>query len=116
MDPIIAFCGINCSECQAYIATQANDQAAQEEILAKWRVEFNAPEMTLVDVTCDGCTTPGGRHGGYCAACPVRACGEQHAVENCGLCAEYATCQTVQGFIAQVPAAKERLDLIHSRN
>ena len=47
-------------------ATQANDPAWQERLVAKWRVEYNAPEMNLKDVICDGCRGP--RLGGYCAA------------------------------------------------
>jgi len=75
MNQLIAFCGLDCAKCEAYIATKANDDAAKERVAAKWRVEFNSPEITIAAVTCNGCTTFGGRLGGYCPQCPIRACG-----------------------------------------
>ena len=73
MATMIAYCGLDCAGCEAYLATQANDEAAKQKLLEKWRVEFDAPEMTMASVTCDGCTSTE-RLGGYCQACPVRAC------------------------------------------
>ena len=37
MDKIIAYCGLVCSDCSAYVATQANDQEALERVAAQWR-------------------------------------------------------------------------------
>jgi hypothetical protein len=36
IDPLIAICGVSCTECPAYIATQANDQAALERLAGEW--------------------------------------------------------------------------------
>ena len=112
MSQLIAFCGLDCAKCEAYLATQANDRAAQERVLAKWRQDFNAPNMTIADVTCDGCVTLNGRLGGYCSQCPIRACGVERKVTNCAYCADYATCEKLVGFFNQVPAAKMTLDEI----
>ena len=113
MDKLIAFCGLDCAECEAYQATQANDEDAKLKLLEKWRVEYNSPEMTLASLTCDGCTA-GGRAGGYCGDCPVRACGIEHGVANCAYCEEYETCSTLLDFIANIPAAKENLAAIRA--
>jgi len=112
MNTMIAFCGLNCAACEAYLATQANDLAAQQRVLAKWRQEFNAPNMTIADVTCDGCVTLNGRAGGYCSQCPIRACGVERKVTNCAYCADYSTCEKLAGFFTQAPAAKTTLDEI----
>jgi len=112
MNQLIAFCGLDCAKCEAYLATQANDQAAQERVLAKWRQEFNAPNMTLADVTCDGCLAFDGRLGGYCGQCPIRACGVERMVANCAYCADYVGCEKLAGFFVQAPAAKTTLDEI----
>ncbi len=112
MNRLIAFCGLDCAQCEAYLATQVNDRAAQERILAKWRVEYSAPNMTLADVTCDSCVGLNGRHGGYCGQCPVRACGVERQVANCAYCADYAACEKLAGFFTTVPAAKMTLDEI----
>ncbi|MCX6027799.1 MAG: DUF3795 domain-containing protein [Chloroflexi bacterium] len=47
MDRIVAYCGLVCSECPAYIATQADDLAMKERVVAQWRVQFNAPDMDI---------------------------------------------------------------------
>jgi hypothetical protein len=112
MNQLIAFCGLDCAKCEAYLATQANDRAAQERVLAKWRQEFNAPDMPFAAVICDGCTGLNGRLGGYCSQCPIRACGVERKVTNCAYCADYATCEKLAGFFNQAPAAKATLDEI----
>ncbi len=108
MEKMIAYCGLDCAGCEAFIATQADDLAAKQALLKKWRVEFNSPEMTLASVTCDGCTSSG-RLGGYCDACPIRACATVKSVVNCAYCDQYETCETLQPFIADVPAAGKNL-------
>ncbi len=110
MTRLIAFCGLDCAQCEAYIATQANDEMAKERLVAKWRVEYNSPNMPLAAVTCDGCTTVNGRAGGYCSECPIRACGIEHKVANCAHCTDYATCEKLSGFLANVPVAKATLE------
>ena len=113
MDKIIAFCGLDCAACEAFQATQAGDEDAKLSLLEKWRVEYDSPEMTLASLTCDGCST-GGRTGGYCADCPVRACGIEHDVANCAYCEDYETCSTLQDFIANIPAAKANLAAVRA--
>ncbi len=112
MDRIIAYCGLDCSGCEAYQATQANDEAAKERIAIKWRVEHNAPELTAAAITCDGCVTQAGRPGCYGPFCPIRACGVERAVVNCGHCADYATCEKLNGFLAHVPPARANLETV----
>jgi len=77
-------------------------------LLEKWQVEYNAPDMTLTSVTCDGCTSSG-RLGGYCDACPIRACAVEKDVVNCAYCDQYETCETLQPFITDVPEAGKNL-------
>jgi hypothetical protein len=114
MEQLIAFCGLDCSGCEAYQATLVEDDAAKLEIWEKWKVAYNAPDMPLEAITCDGCTA-GGRAGGYCADCPVRACGMARNVANCAHCEDYEACGTLQSFIADIPNAKTNLDAIRAR-
>ena len=115
MDKIIAYCGLICTDCPAYTATQANDQAALERVAAQWREEFNAPNITAEAVICDGCLS-GGRKCSHCAECPIRACGLERGVANCAYCADYDTCQKLAGFFGFVPSAKAVLDEIRQRS
>jgi len=114
MNPLIAFCGLDCTQCEAYTATQSNDLAAQERLLVKWRAEYNAPDMTMAAVTCDGCTSAG-RLGGYCSACPVRACSVSREMTNCAYCPDYASCEKLAHFFGLAPHAKATLDEIRLR-
>ena len=109
MDKIIAYCGLVCSDCPAYIATQANDQAALERVAAHWREEFNAPDITVEFVVCDGCLTDDGRKCGHCSECNIRACGVERGVVNCAHCSDY-TCEKLEGFFKFAPDARATLD------
>ena len=80
MTTLIAPCGLDCAKCEAYTLTQANDQAGLEVLLAKWKVEFNAPDMTIKDVTCDGCLAASGKVGGYCSMCEIRKCAQEKSL------------------------------------
>lgn len=111
---MIAFCGLDCAQCEAYKATQANDDAAKLAVARKWEKEFHIPKVELSDVTCDGCTTFGKRLSGYCTQCKVRECAVAKGVVNCAYCTEYASCTTLNGFLANVPVAKANLDQIHA--
>ena len=110
MNKMIAYCGLVCTDCPAYIATQADDQAALEKVAAHWRKEYNAPDITVASVICDGCLD-GGRKCGHCADCEIRACGIEQGVANCAHCADYA-CARLEGFFGFVPDARVVLDEI----
>ncbi len=114
MDQLIAVCGLNCSQCEAYLATQANDEAARERVAIKWQQLYNAPGLTAAYVTCDGCVAFGGRQGGHCAECEIRACGSVHQIPNCAHCREFDTCQKLAGFLNFVPEARNVLQSIRS--
>jgi hypothetical protein len=109
---IIAFCGLNCAECEAYQATQANDEAWKERVAAKWREEFHVSDIDVVAVTCDGCLAFDGRLGSHCYVCEIRACGIQHGVANCAACTDYESCQRLAAFFQFAPQAKVTLDAL----
>lgn len=113
MSVIIAYCGLVCSDCKAYIATQANDVAALEEMVAQAREQFNAPDLTLESGMCDGCPTETGRKCGYCFECEIRACGVARGIANCAYCADYA-CDKLTAFLSQAPDARASLEGIRS--
>jgi len=113
MNKMIAYCGLVCSDCPAYIATQANDQAALEQVAAQWREEYNAPDITVESVICDGCLTDDERKCSHCAVCEIRACGVARGVVNCAYCADYA-CEKLEDFFGFVPDARAVLDGVRS--
>lgn len=109
MDKIIAYCGLVCSDCPAYVATQANDLAALEKIAKQWREEYNASGITVESVTCDSCLESEGRHCSHCFECEIRACGMTRGVVNCAYCADYG-CDKLEKFFGIAPPARATLD------
>ena len=93
MDKMIAYCGLICTDCSSYIATQKNDLEAKEAEVVKWREMFNKASSDIeIDtdfVTCDGCLAFEVKLSGHCSVCDVRNCGIEKKVENCGYCKEY---------------------------
>ena len=113
MNKMIAFCGLTCTDCAAYLATQANDYAALRRVRDQWREEYNAPQMTVDDVACDGCLVDGLKCG-HCAECDIRACGQSRGVANCAHCTDYATCEKLERFFGFVSDAKAVLDQVRA--
>ena len=108
---LIAPCGLDCAQCEAYKLTLSNDIEGQQALLDKWRIEYSAPDMTLEAVTCDGCLA-GARHGGYCAECPIRACAVSLSHSTCAECEQYASCDKLAHFFTLAPHARENLEAL----
>jgi hypothetical protein len=113
MEKMIAYCGLTCTDCPAYTATQANDREALERVAAQWRKAFKAPEITADSILCDGCLNSNGRLSGYCKSCQIRVCAGERGVTNCAACDEYA-CETLRGFFKHAPEAENTLDSLRA--
>ena len=103
MSEIIAFCGLKCHECEAYIATKANSKEEIEKIAKKWSTQEHpfAPE----DMWCDGCTGDGERIFSWCKECPIRNCCLGKQVSDCIHCEDFI-CEIIE---KDPSGAKERL-------
>jgi hypothetical protein len=102
-----------CSDCDAYVATQANDLEALEQLARRARDEFGIEDATSDSSMCDGCLAEDGRQTAYCAMCEIRACALAHDVANCGYCTDYA-CEKLEGFFAHATAARSLLEEIQA--
>jgi hypothetical protein len=112
MAQMMGYCGLVCSECPAYTATQANDVAAMEKTAAKFREQFGI-EVSIDALWCDGCATEDGRHCGHCRECAIRACARERSVATCAECADYG-CERLAPFHAGAPHAKANLDALRA--
>lgn len=110
MGEMVAFCGLHCHECGAFIATKEDDDNKRKEVAELWSKEFDA-DLKAEDINCDGCLSEGPRIFGHCAVCGIRKCGREQGVPNCAHCDEYA-CEKLEEFFQMVPDSKERLDQI----
>ncbi|MBN2028763.1 DUF3795 domain-containing protein [bacterium] len=108
MEKMIAFCGIACDECPAWIATQADDDDKRAEAAKLWSKEYNT-HLQAKDINCEGCQSDGSVLFGHCQVCEIRKCGLEMRVANCAYCHDYA-CGKLNRFFDMVPDAKKRLD------
>ena len=108
MNQMTGFCGFICSQCDAFIATQNDDDEKRAEVARLWSQQFKI-DMKPEDINCDGCISDGDRHIGHCHVCEIRKCGKQKNIQNCAYCVEYA-CDKLEGFFKMVPDAKKHLD------
>lgn len=112
MNPIIAYCGIECHTCGAYLATINNDDELRKKTAAEWSQMFNV-DIKPETVNCSGCTAKEGTHFSHCSVCEIRLCGLSKGVENCAHCAEYS-CEKLEKFFAMAPDIKKNLEDIRA--
>lgn len=96
MKPIlIAYCGLNCEECEAYIATINKDDELREKVAKEWSI-LNEVTITKEMINCDGCRANGKKFPFCDTMCPIRICGKEKAVETCGDCERLKTCEKLK--------------------
>ncbi|MHA1647130.1 MAG: DUF3795 domain-containing protein, partial [Promethearchaeota archaeon] len=83
----IAFCGINCEECQAFIATKTNDEVLCKKTAKEWsNIEYKiSPE----DVHCEGCHAVDENIMKFCLDCTIRSCAISKKLDTCAECSDY---------------------------
>jgi hypothetical protein len=111
MAKILAYCGLDCGECEAYIATQNNDRASLEATAKKWAEQFGGSAISADACTCDGCSSGKRTSTAHAATCAIRLCASKRGVITCAHCADYG-CATVKQFFAFAPTLKEKLEAI----
>ena len=109
MRDMIAYCGLDCEKCDAYLATVNDDQALREKTAKQWAELTNAPILPE-DINCEGCRVSG-RKTVYCdRLCPIRQCALKKGVTTCGDCPDFEDCQMVGQIITNNSAARENLN------
>jgi hypothetical protein len=108
MEKIISCCGLNCAECEARIATLANDDKLRAETAEKWMKQFNATGITAEMINCTGCMEHGVKVG-HCYECQVRNCVISKGFKTCAECEKMETCDIVGQIHKFVPSAMENL-------
>lgn len=112
MEKMIAFCGIVCTECPAFLATQKDNNNERKKVADTWSKEFHS-EIKPEDINCDGCMIENGRIFDYCKMCKIRECGLKKGVKNCAYCDEYP-CEELNKFHKMATDAKATLEKIQT--
>ena len=107
---MIAFCGLVCNECPAFIATKENDDVRRKETAEEWSKQFNT-SVKPEDINCEGCVSNSEVLFSHPRVCEIRKCGQEKGIINCAHCDEYA-CDRLNDFFKSVPGAKVTLDSI----
>ncbi len=107
----MAYCGLNCKECPAYLATQNDSDDERMKVAKMWGKLFKM-EFKVEDINCDGCKSDG-RLFGHCNMCSVRLCGKEKEIETCGHCDDYG-CDKLNGILKMLSGspAKDNLEKI----
>ncbi len=104
MKDLIAYCGLDCGKCEAYLATVSDDDALRKKVAEEWS-ELNGVEITPAMINCRGCRT-GGVKTVYCdSLCQIRKCALGRGLVTCGDCMELMSCEKVGVIIRNNPEA-----------
>jgi hypothetical protein len=105
----IAYCGLDCAMCDAFIATQTNDFERKKQIAEQWTRQLNV-EFKPEDIECRGCMSS--KISGWCTTiCKIRPCAETKKVKTCAHCSDYP-CDKVKEFLSNEPQATSNLEQI----
>lgn len=108
----IAYCGLNCEKCDAFIATVNNDDALRKRTARLWS-EMNHAPITAEMINCIGCRADGVKTP-YCESmCEIRKCAVKKDVNTCGDCSEFEKCKTVGAVLENSVEARENLKPIN---
>jgi len=89
----IGYCGLVCSDCKAFIATQNNDDKLRKKTAKEWTERYekgkrNRPPVKPEDINCKGCLSDGPIYF-YYQQCKIRKCGLRKGIKNCKECEDY---------------------------
>ena len=104
-----AYCGLDCTKCDAFIATKNNDESLRKKTAKEWSKMYSA-DIKPKDINCTGCKSDGIKisHSSYCE---VRKCNISKGYKSCGECPNYP-CEHISFIVDNVPDAKEYIESI----
>lgn len=108
---MLAHCGLNCSKCEAYLATQENNDEKRAKTAETWSKMYHA-EITPAQINCTGCKSDEIKFF-HCDRCDIRQCCLTNGVENCAECKDYI-CDRLAAFIKLAPEAGNALEALRS--
>ena len=108
MRDMIAYCGLDCKKCDAYLATIHDDQALREKTAKLW-AELNHAPILPEHINCEGCRMDGIKTV-YCdSLCRIRQCALEKGVTTCGDCQDLEKCQMVGMIMSNNPEVLKNL-------
>lgn len=98
MDKYIAYCGLDCKKCEAFLATINNDNDLRVKVAKKWS-ELNNVSITPEMINCEGCRLDGLKTPFCASLCEIRKCALNKKFETCGKCIKIDKCEKISMII-----------------
>jgi hypothetical protein len=108
MNDSIAYCGLDCHKCEAYLATVNDDDGLRRKVAKEWS-ELNNVEITPEMINCEGCRADGKKTPFCESLCPIRQCAMERNYRTCGDCEEMESCTKVRMVIGNNQEALNNL-------
>ncbi len=105
---MIAYCGLDCSECPVYMATLSGYKYSRKKIALEWSQIFNS-KISADDINCRGCRSKTGIYFSHCYECSIRLCALNRSIETCADCSEYP-CVDLKEFFELTPQSRRNLE------
>lgn len=110
---MLGYSGLDCEQCEAFIATRNNDDALRVRVAEEWARSYNVP-IKPEHINCTACQSAGVKTY-YCdQLCEVRKCATGKPVGACAECSDYP-CPVLNDVFRAAPHAKTRLDVRRKR-
>lgn len=107
----LACCGLDCQSCDAFVATEKNDDAMRAQTAQKWSAMYHA-DIKPEHINCTGCSGDGVKFFHCENSCGIRKCCNEKQIDNCASCQDYA-CESLREVFTFAPEAKNRLDALN---
>ena len=108
MKNMIAYCGLDCENCDAYLATVNNDQESRKKTAKLWAELNNAP-IFPEHINCEGCRVDGVKTVFCDSMCGIRQCAMKKGVNTCGDCSDLEKCSIISAILENNPSALKNL-------
>lgn len=109
----IAFCGLDCALCPAYLASNPEDQGLRQKTAQKWWRIYDRP-LPPSQSYCLGCQQAEGSQFFLCHKCAIRVCGLERGYQTCAECPDYA-CSQLERLLDMAPTARDNLEALRRR-
>lgn len=95
---MIAYCGLDCSKCDVFIATKNNNIDKIKSILNQWQDEIGLVYKESDLKGCNGCKSD--MVLSYCSNCDIEKCAVSKEVSTCADCINYK-CDRIKKFYGE---------------
>ncbi|MBI4797208.1 MAG: DUF3795 domain-containing protein [Desulfarculus sp.] len=113
MSARIAFCGLDCALCPAFLATSRKDQGLRRKTAQEWSQIYDST-IEASQINCLGCQQCQGPRFFICQHCTIRSCGLGRGLPTCADCPDYP-CPQLKRLLDLAPTARDNLEALRRR-